>query len=184
MDRVCFVIQPFDAGVYDSRFAEVYKPAIESAGFMAYRVDEDPSASVPIEHIESGIRDASVCFAEITEARENVWFELGLAIAHGKEVCLVCASSRTRFPFDVQHRQIIVYETAIPSDFARLGQRITARLRALGTKVENRSVLARKLSRLAMKMAPYPSTRSQHWVFWGPATSRETNSICPTIGVI
>lgn len=145
VEQVCFVIQPFDFGVYDSRYAEVYKPAIEAAGFQAYRVDEDPSASVPIEHIESGIRDAAVCFAEITEARENVWFELGLAIAHDKEVCLVCSSSRHKFPFDVQHRQIIVYESSIPSDFAKLSGRITSRLQALGKKLENRSVLAKEI---------------------------------------
>jgi len=62
----CFVIQPFDGGKFDKRFADVFRPAIEGAGLEAYRVDKDPAASIPINEIEQGIRGASVCFADVT----------------------------------------------------------------------------------------------------------------------
>lgn len=62
----CFVIQPFDAGKFDKRFLDIYKPAIEAAGLDAYRVDKDPGVSVPIDAIESGIKSASICLADIT----------------------------------------------------------------------------------------------------------------------
>ena len=41
---------------FDKRYDEVYKPAIEEAGFEPYRVDRDPSAAIPNENIESGRR--------------------------------------------------------------------------------------------------------------------------------
>src|SRR6516165_4601685 len=76
----CFVMQPFDGGEFDRRFDEVYKPAIEEAGFEPYRVDRDPSASVPIENIEGGIQGSVACFADVTIDNPNVWFELGYAM--------------------------------------------------------------------------------------------------------
>lgn len=81
----CFVMQPFDGSTFDRRYEEVFKPAIEAAKLEPYRVDQDPKASVPIDEIERGIREAQVCLAEITHDNPNVWFELGYAIACGRE---------------------------------------------------------------------------------------------------
>jgi hypothetical protein len=39
-------MQPFDGGEFDKRFDEIYKPAIEEAGFEPYRVDRDPSTTL------------------------------------------------------------------------------------------------------------------------------------------
>jgi hypothetical protein len=44
----CFVMQPFDGAAFDSRYREVYAPAIVAAGLEPYRVDEDPRVSIPI----------------------------------------------------------------------------------------------------------------------------------------
>src|ERR1043165_6068935 len=97
----CFVIQPFDAAKFDKRYFDVFKPAIEAAGCSPDRVDQDPSADIPIERIEQGIRDADICFAEITTNNANVWFEVGFAIACGKPICLTCSDERTEgYPFD------------------------------------------------------------------------------------
>jgi hypothetical protein len=72
MER-CFVIQPFDRDVFDGRYKDTFKLAIEEAGFEPYRVDEDPGSSIPIDDIEKGIREAAVCFAEMETPVENVW---------------------------------------------------------------------------------------------------------------
>ena len=128
----CFVIQPFDdGGGFDERYDQVCDPAIRNANLKQYRVDRDPNANIPIEKIEDGIRVSRVCFADITEDNPNVWFELGYAIAARREVVLICSSKRARFPFDVQHRNIIKYDTGSPSDFATLQGRITERLVAV-----------------------------------------------------
>jgi len=117
MDRTCFVIQPFDKGHYDRLYDEIFDPAIRKASLAPYRVDRDPSA------------------AEISEDNPNVWYELGYAIAREKPVCLVCATTRSKFPFDIQHRQIIRYPTsALPTDYDLLKEKITARLLAAISK--------------------------------------------------
>ncbi|MFO0582040.1 MAG: hypothetical protein U0229_07210 [Anaeromyxobacter sp.] len=139
----CFVIQPFDGGKFDKRFNDVYAPAVKAADLDAYRVDRDPSVSIPIESIEKGIRDAAVCLAEITLDNPNVWFELGFALACGKEVIPICSKEREgRFPFDIQHRNVITYMTESGSDFEQLQKRITERLRAAMKKGRDLDKLA------------------------------------------
>lgn len=134
----CFVIQPFDSGKFDKRFEDVYKPAIESAGLEAYRVDKDPSVSVPIDSIEDGIKQATVCLADITADNPNVWYELGYAFAAGRPVIMVCSEERTgkKYPFDIQHRSIIPYSADSPSDFIKLKESLTARIIAVVKKDE------------------------------------------------
>ena len=134
----CFVMQPFDGSTFDKRYDDIFAPAIRNAGLDSYRVDQDPNVVIPIQDIENGIRDAQICLAEITLDNPNVWFELGFAIASGKEVVLVCSDERTtRFPFDVQHRTIIKYSTGAPRDYKELEKRITARIKAYIQKTEN-----------------------------------------------
>lgn len=133
----CFVMQPFDHGVFDKRYDDIFEPAIKDAGLEPYRVDKDPSVSIPIDDIEAGIRRSELCLAEITTDNPNVWFELGFAIAVPKEVILVCSEERkTRFPFDVQHRNIIKYKTESSQDFQKLREKITQRVKALLKKQE------------------------------------------------
>lgn len=140
----CFVIQPFDSGKFDKRFADIYKPAIEAAGLEAYRVDKDPSVLIPIDSIEEGIRKASVCLADITADNPNVWYELGYAFASGRPVVMVCSEERTgkKYPFDIQHRSIIPYLADAPSDFDKLRENLTARIKALLQKGETLQKLA------------------------------------------
>jgi hypothetical protein len=129
----CFVIQPFDSGKFDKRFQDIYKPSIEAAGLEAYRVDRDPGVSVPIESIERGIRQASICLADITADNPNVWYELGFAFAAGRPVVMVCSEERTgkKYPFDIQHRTVIPYLADAPSDFDKLKVTLTTRLQAI-----------------------------------------------------
>ena len=131
-------MQPFDdGGVFDKRFDSVFSPAISDAGIEPYRVDHDPSVSIPIQEIENGIRDAGICFADITTDNPNVWFELGFAFAIPREVVLACSDEReTRYPFDVQHRNIIKYKTGAPQYFEQLKKKITERIKAVLKKNE------------------------------------------------
>lgn len=134
----CFVIQKFDeGGPYDKRYKDVLKPAIEAAGLEPYRVDEDPGTTVLIDDIEKGIREADICLADISTNNPNVWFEVGYALANGRPVVMICAEPRTEpYPFDIQHRHIIKYTSHSPSDFARLSEEVTARLKAQVKKAE------------------------------------------------
>lgn len=134
----CFVIQPFDKGVYDKRYDDIFSPAIIEAGLQPYRVDRDPSVNIPIENIVSGIKNSEMCLAEITTDNPNVWFELGFAIALQKDVVLICSIDRkSRFPFDVQHRNIIEYSNESKSDFDTLKEKIKDRIEAIIKKQQD-----------------------------------------------
>jgi hypothetical protein len=151
----CFVIQPFDGGPFDRRFDDVVSPAIEKAGLSPYRVDRDPSVAVPIEAIESGIREARACVADITTDNPNVWFELGHALASSKPVILICSKERIRFPFDIQHRHLIRYSTDSISDFATLGAELSARLTAAMAKESQVESLAQATLRETEGLDPH-----------------------------
>lgn len=153
----CFIMQPFDRGAFDKRYDDVFAPAIQDAGLDPYRVDRDPTVSIPIDEIESGIRRSEICLAEITTDNPNVWFELGFAIAVPKDVVLICSEERkSRFPFDVQHRSIIKYKSEAPQDFQELREAIKVRIVALRNKQRQIGT--------ASKIAPVTDTKglSQH----------------------
>ncbi len=160
MYRKCFVIQPFDDGPFDKRYKEIFDPAIRAANFEPYRVDKDYGASIPIESIEQEILNADVCFADITLDNPNVWFELGYAIAKGKEICIVCSDERnTPYPFDIRHRHILNYSTQSISDYAELKKGITARLEAIDGILDNSYLLRHEgkstLNKLSEKQKNY-----------------------------
>ena len=98
-------------------------------------MDRDPSVRIPIDQIEDGIRNAKICFAEITSDNPNVWYELGYAFAMNKEVVMV-TEERQKFPFDIQHRQVINYKTGTKSDYEKLEKDITDKLKALLKRTE------------------------------------------------
>jgi len=131
MDK-CFVIQPFDKDKFDKRFEDIFKPAIIKAELEPYRIDQDLTVRIPIEEIEKGIKESAICFAEITTDNPNVWYELGFAFASEKDVIIVCSEERQgKFPFDIQHRQIIKYSTSSKSDYELLEDTITKKINAL-----------------------------------------------------
>jgi hypothetical protein len=128
----CFVIQPFDDGKFDKRFEQTFAPAIIQAGLNPYRVDRDNKVEIPIDAIESGIREASICLADITANNPNVWYELGYAMAIGRPVVMVCSTERQgKYPFDIQHRTVIRYKVDARNDFEVLQMQIVTKLKAL-----------------------------------------------------
>ncbi|ABZ94608.1 conserved hypothetical protein [Leptospira biflexa serovar Patoc strain 'Patoc 1 (Ames)'] len=142
----CFIIQPFDGGKFDKRYEDIFKPAILNAGLEPYRVDQDINSIIPIDEINDNIRDASVCLADITIDNPNVWFELGLAIAYGKDTILVCSEERsTKFPFDIQHRNIIKYKNESASDFEKLKESIENKVKAFSSRKNNMAQLSKNV---------------------------------------
>lgn len=126
----CYVFQPFDKADFDKRFDDVLTPAIEAVGLEPYRVDRDSGAVIPVDTLHKEIQSATICVADITTRNPNVMYELGYAIAAGKDVAIISGPNAEKFPFDIQHRGIISYSTGSPSDFIELQQKLTAKLEA------------------------------------------------------
>ena len=94
-------MQPFDNGVFDRRFKETFNPAIEAAGFEAYRVDKERR------------------------------YELGYAFARYRPVAMICSNERDGgYPLDVLHRTVISYQAGCAGGFTYLASKITTKLRA------------------------------------------------------
>ena len=128
----CCVFQPFDKGPHDKRYDDIIAPAINAAGLEPYRVDRDDGVVIPVETLHEEIRTAMVCLADITTQNPNVMYELGFAIASGKDVILICSTQRSeKFPFDIQHRGIIQYTPDSASDFDKLKTDISNKAKAL-----------------------------------------------------
>jgi hypothetical protein len=140
-EKRCFVIQRFDGKKFDKRYEDVFKPAVLASGLEPYRVDHDPSTEVPIDSIERGIEQAAIVLADISTDRPNVWYEVGYAFANQKPVCLVCWPDRgtTGFPFDIQHRALLLLNDDSLSDYEIAKKRIEEKLRSL---LENRAQLS------------------------------------------
>ena len=147
MNQECFVIQPISDTKFKKRYDDIYKPAIEATGLNAYRVDLDPTVKIPIEEIESRIKNSVICFADISTDNPNVWYELGYAFASGKDVVMVCDESRNDFPFDIRHKNIIRYKTESPSDFSTLREKIIEKIKAyIQSQKTTEKLLANPLS--------------------------------------
>ncbi len=133
----CFIIQPFNEDKYEHRYEDVFRPAIEEAQVEPYRVDRDLTAEKLVSAIEKGIKNADVCFAEITSCNRNVWYELGYATALAKPLIRVCEES-CELPFDVRDRRIIMYKDKGVSSrhFEKLKKDITDRIKAVLNKVD------------------------------------------------
>lgn len=109
----CFVMMPFAAplGAY---YDKIYKPAIEKAGLIPIRADNEIFGTGKIiDQIWSGINSARVLVAELTTRNPNVFYELGLAHALKKPVVLV-SSNEDDVPFDLHHIRVIYYDVNDP----------------------------------------------------------------------
>lgn len=125
-DKTCFVIQKFDdGGVFDTRYIETIKPSIEKAGVTPVRADDILGTKPIIRKIERAIKDATICLAEVSTSNENVWLELGYALALDRPCIILCDKAlRNNLPFDIQHRPTIFYRTETRSGFDKLEQEI------------------------------------------------------------
>lgn len=131
----CCVFQPFDKGAHDKRYDEILSPAIKAAGLQPYRVDQDPGAVILFETLHEQIKSATLCLADISVLNPNVMYELGFALASGKDVVIICSNQPSaKFPFDIQHRGIIQYAADSISDFEKLKSEITKKIEALVKK--------------------------------------------------
>lgn len=112
----CFVIMPFsDQGDYSKGhfqkvFEQIFQPAIEEAGYEAYRVDQDKISSPIINKIFEAIQDCPMALCDLSNRNPNVLYELGLRQAYDKPVVLVQDEKTPRI-FDVSGINTIQYSS-------------------------------------------------------------------------
>jgi len=111
----CFVIMPIGEldGIYPKDhfrhvYEDIFKPAIEKAGYEAHRVDYNKSSSLIQVEIVKKIVESSMVLCDLSTRNPNVLFELGIRQAYDKPVVLVQETGTQRI-FDVSTINTIEY---------------------------------------------------------------------------
>lgn len=130
-DCFCFVIMTLSGNpLLQELYEGIVKPVVEDFDCRCERVDEQEFNGSIRDRILKNIREARFIIADVTEARPNCYYELGVAHALEKEV-IHLANSAQDIHFDVKDFNFIIY-----SDGGDLERKLHRRIRAtiLGKK--------------------------------------------------
>lgn len=112
-------MMPFGAP-FDEYYRDILIPNIRDVGLKAVRADEINKPGVIVNQIWKGIKDSTVCIADVSGRNANVMYELGMAHAIGRPVVQLVQRTED-LPFDLRAHRHIVYRTESPSWAAALG---------------------------------------------------------------
>jgi len=104
---LCFVIMPFTRP-WSARIYKMLRELVEAEGFKCQRAD-DLYGRVVLTDIWRGLNRAAFVVADLTDANPNVYYELGLAHALGKEI-IPLLQSHQEIPFDQKPFRVLYYE--------------------------------------------------------------------------
>jgi hypothetical protein len=83
-----FVAIPY-GGRWDDLCTDVIKPVVEAVGLTYVRADNQPRVGSLMEGVWGEILQAGIIIAELSEPNPNVFYELGLVHALGKDVIVL-----------------------------------------------------------------------------------------------
>jgi len=112
-----FVIMPFgkkkggDGSLYDFNaiYTQLIKPALESAGFEAFRADEETTSGDILTDMFQELLLADLCIADMSIDNANVFYEIGIRHAFRKRGIVHIQAGRAYMPFDVFNVRTIPY---------------------------------------------------------------------------
>lgn len=121
--KACFVLMPFSVREVDrdrypdqDHWTEVYhgliRPAVERAGLVCVREDEDRKTRIVVRSILQRIEDADLILCDLSGHNPNVFLELGWALCRDKPYVLI-KDELTAYTFDLQHVHIFEYASAL-----------------------------------------------------------------------
>ena len=117
-DNSCVGIFQFDEHYY-CLFDDIVHPLVETHTGLAYKDARHfyESKAAKIEHISEIISLANLVIAEISETNVNVFLEVGLSLAQGKNIVFLVSQDKwvetwnCKLPFDLQGRQLVIYKS-------------------------------------------------------------------------
>lgn len=114
----CFVIMPisdpegYEKGHFRYVYEDIFKPAIEEAGFEPKRADDDGSSSMIQVNIIKDIIESPMAICDLSTRNPNVLFELGIRQAFDLPVVLVQEEGTPRI-FDINTINTIDYRSSL-----------------------------------------------------------------------
>lgn len=99
---------------FNKRFDSIYeniKKACQLSSFNCYRSDEPTMPGSILKQIVEMILESQIIIALIDGRNPNVFYEIGIAHALGKNVILVSDLNESKIPFDLRSKRFIFYQT-------------------------------------------------------------------------
>lgn len=106
-ESLCFVIMPFSSS-FDLVYTSTIQESVISENLTCLRADEIHGPEVITRDIWISINKARLIVADLTGKNANVFYELGIAHALGKDVILM-TQTMDDVPFDLKSIRCIVY---------------------------------------------------------------------------
>jgi hypothetical protein len=106
--NLCFVLMPFGSKWSRPLFEKHIVPACTREGFSALRADDIYGVSGIMQQVWLYVNRARIIIADLTTRNPNVFYEVGLAHALGKDVILT-TQTMDDVPFDLRAIRCIVY---------------------------------------------------------------------------
>ncbi|GGI14471.1 hypothetical protein GCM10007377_11100 [Galliscardovia ingluviei] len=121
------LMMPFREGLptpmKDPVYEHIHGAAVDQ-GFECRRVDEICTPGSILQDIYDLIESSAIIIADLTGANPNVYYEVGLAHARGKDVILI-SSDRGSYPFDISMQRIIRYYSDDEGSLKNLSENIS-----------------------------------------------------------
>jgi len=107
-----FVAMPFGVkeGIdFDRIYTELVRPALEVAGFEAFRADEEMRAGEIRKDMFQELLLADLVLVDVSIENPNVWYELGVRHALRARGVVVIGCREGRLPFDIVTDRVLRY---------------------------------------------------------------------------
>jgi nucleoside 2-deoxyribosyltransferase len=107
-----FVIMPFSPE-FDDVWIGGIKRACQDDSIAALRVDQVSLSSWITDDVEEFVKKSTTVISDVTGSNPNVLFELGYALAKGKDPIIICQhQDSSKIPFDIAGIRHLGYENS------------------------------------------------------------------------
>lgn len=107
-EKSAFIVMPFSESWSDSVLERIIAPACQTAGLACIRGDQIDRSQSLLGNVLQAICDAGVVIVDISAPNLNVYYELGLCHAIGKDVRII-KQVKSKVPADLAGVQYIEY---------------------------------------------------------------------------
>jgi hypothetical protein len=97
---------------FDALYYETLKPAVERAGYVAYRGDEPELGGIIQRTMIRLVADSDVMIADMTNWSPNVLYQVGLRHALRRRTTILIGADWETIPYDLSHFARIPYQLA------------------------------------------------------------------------
>jgi hypothetical protein len=128
--RTAFMAMQFGDAEFNRVVNDVFKPAVEAAGFKLRVLTEGQPAGLIDDQLRVALRTARFVMADLTHGNQGAYWEAGFAEGLGRPVIYTCRKQEwdaNKSHFDTSHLNTIIWD---PENLQDAGTRLTATIRA------------------------------------------------------